>query len=335
MTAKKASVIRARKMHGDDLPNRERRAKAEAAKQKGTWTMSALWQEYKRAKPDLKDNGSFESIFNKYIDPNFGDKLPKNIPALDIDRLKRRKLKDKSPQTVAHVLELLRRICNFGSKRGLCQGLTFTVEMPKVHNQKTETLTPEQFSNLNDTIDDHIKYQTLIPAAYMMKLALLTGMRRSEMFRLEWSDIDRHQRTITIKNSKGGGDPVIPLSSHAAKLLDRVEKDRNGSPYIFSGRNGGQLVDIKKQVNRIKTEAGLPTDFRGLHGLRHLYSSMLVSNGVSLDVVSRLLTHKGRTVTHRYAHFEDGVLRHAAERAGQLLEHAKSQVDPISLEGLS
>lgn len=332
MTARKASVIRARKMHGDDLPNRERRAKAEAAKLKRSWTVSALWQEYKRAKPGLKDNGSFESIFNKYIAPHFGEKMPKDILALDIDRLKRRQLKDKSPQTVAHVLELLRRLCNFGSKRGLCQGLTFTIEMPRVHNQKTETLTPAQFSRLIEAIDDHIKNQTLLPGVYMMRFALLTGMRRSEMFRLEWSDIDRHQKTITIRNSKGGGDPVIPLSSHAAKLLDWMKKDDNSSPYVFSGRSGGKLVDIKKQVNRIKAEAGLPADFRGLHGLRHVYASMLVSNGVSLDVVSRLLTHKGRTVTHRYAHFEDGVLRQASELAGELLEQVRNQAKIVQFD---
>lgn len=53
-----------------------------------------------------------------------------------------------------------------------------------------------------------------------------------------------------------------------------------------------------------------------------MFASGLVSHGVSLDIISRLLTHKGQTVTHRYAHFRDDVLREAAELAGRLVEEA-------------
>lgn len=324
MTPAKASHIRAKKMHGEQLPNRERRA--QAAKTKRTWTIAALWQEYRSANPDLKDNGSISSIYDKYIGPQFGDKKPKDIPALDIDRLKRRELKGKSPQTVAHVLELLRRLCNFGTKRGLCPGPGFTIQLPRLSNQKTEDLSPEQLAKLLEIIDGHIECRTPYrTGSCMMKLALLTGMRRAEMFRLQWDDIDRHRKNITLREAKSGRDEVIPLSSYAGKLLETIrEADESDSPFVFPGRTGGQLSDIKRQVNQIKAEAGLPSDFRPLHGLRHVFASMLVSRGVSLDIVSRLLTHKGRTVTHRYAHIRDDALMEAAELAGSLADPAES-----------
>jgi integrase len=325
MTPAKASHIRAKRMQGDQLPNQERRAKAKAAKLRRTWTVAALWREYQRANPDRKEKG-MESLFNKYIEPHFGDKEPKDILVLDIDRLKRRDLKDKSPKTIAHVLQLLIRIINFGLKRGLCKGPGFTIQLPRVSNQKTEDLAPEQMAKLLEVIDGHIKYQSPCRrGAYMMKLALLTGMRRSEMFKLTWDAIDWHRLNITLRDAKSGRNEIIPMSSYAAKLLTEIQEQKAASSYVFPGKNGGQLTDIKRQVNRIKAEAALPDDFRPLHGLRHVFASMLVSNGVSLDVVSRLLTHKGQTVTHRYAHIRDDALREAAELAGELIEHLTCQ----------
>jgi len=320
MTAAKASHIRAKRMNGEQLPNQERRA--EAAMKKNVWTVSRLWQEYQRANPDRREKG-MESLFNKYIEPHFGNKQPKDILVLDIDRLKRRELKDKSPQTVAHVLGLLRRIINFGMKRGLCPGLGFTIQLPRVSNQKTEDLTMGEMARLLEVIDSHIEYQSPCrTGAYMMRLALYTGMRRSEMFKLTWDDIDWHRKNIYLRDAKSGRDEIIPMSSYAANLLTDIQVGKSDSPFVFPGRNGGQLVDIKKQVNQIKAESELPPDFRPLHGLRHVFASILVSNGVSLDVVSRLLTHKGRSVTHRYSHIRDDVLMEAAELAGRIVGEA-------------
>ena len=59
-------------------------------------------------------------------------------------------------------------------------------------------------------------------------------------------------------------------------------------------------MDIKKQVNRIKERAGLPSNFRALHGLRHVYASMLASSGeVDLYTLQKLLTHKSQAMTQR------------------------------------
>lgn len=324
MTPAKASHIRTRRLRGEELPNRERRAKAKAAKLKRTWTVSGLWQEYKTANPDLKSLASYESLYRLYVAPAFGDKEPREISPIEIDRLKRR-MKGKSPKTIASALELLRRIINFGIKRRLCNGPGFVIQLPRVRNEKTEDLTPEQLARLLEVIDGSITCRTSFRcAAYMMRLALLTAMRRGEMFKLKWDDIDWHRGNITLRDAKSGQDEIIPMSTIAAKLFETIrDVEKSHSPFVFPGKYGGQLTDVKRQVNRIKAEAGLPADFRPLHGIRHVYASGLISNGVSKDVVGRLMTHKGRaSVTDRYAHIRDDALREAAELAGQLVEEA-------------
>ena len=48
--------------------------------------------------------------------------------------------------------------------------------------------------------------------AKIMKMALYTGMRKGEIFNLEWTDIDFINRLITIRNPKSGRDEHIPFN---------------------------------------------------------------------------------------------------------------------------
>jgi integrase len=76
-------------------------------------------------------------------------------------------------------------------------------------------------------------------------------------------------------------------------------------------------------VNRIKEEAELPEDFRALHGLRHVYASMLASSGeVGMYTLQKLLTHKDPKMTQRYAHLRDEALKQASNLAGSLIQKA-------------
>ena len=69
----------------------------------------------------------------------FGAKEPKAIAQMDVHRLRISLSKTLQPQTVKHVLRLLARIINFGVKKGLCPGLGFKIEFPKVNNLEQRT----------------------------------------------------------------------------------------------------------------------------------------------------------------------------------------------------
>ena len=222
--------------------------------------------------------------------------------------------------TVKNVLELLRRIINFGVKKQLCDGTTFKVGLPKVNNIKTEDLSPKQLKKLIEAMDKDKNIQ----AANLMRMVLFTGMRRGELFRLKWSDIDYEKGFIHITGPKGGVDQKIPLNDAARELLKSHPRYKR-SPYVFAGRRGRQRTDIKHQVNRIKDDAGLPSDFRALHGLRHVYASMLASSGkVDLYTLQKLLTHKSPVMTQRYAHLRDEALKKASDVAAGIIEQAST-----------
>jgi integrase len=324
MTSSRAAQVRTNRIQGKELSNKERREAEKAAKEAegNRWTIVRLWAEYKNNNPKLKGIVSDQNRFKNHIKPKFGDKEPKALIPLDIDRMRINLLKTKAPGTVKNVLELLRRIVNFGVKKQLCPGLGFTIEMPKVDNKKTEDLTPDQLAKLLKAIEKDSNTM----AANMMKLALFTGMRRGEMFKLKWRHVDFERGFINIIDPKGGPDQKIPLNDAARELLN--SHPRLKSQFVFPGRGGRQRTDIKYQVNRIKRAAGLPKDFRALHGLRHTYASMLASSGeVDLYTLQKLLTHKSPLMTQRYAHLRDDALKRASEVAGNIILDASKTKD--------
>jgi len=325
MTPARAAGMRAERIEGKRLSRKEiNQQKVDAKKAKtDLWTVNRLWKEYKKNNPGLKGIVTDENRYKNYLKPNFGEKEPKDIIPLDVDRVRLKLLKTKASGTVRNVLELLRRICNFGVKKNLCPTLPFTIEMPVGSKLQTEDLTPKQLESLLKAIEA----DSNIHAAHMMKMALYTGMRRGEMFKLKWKDINFERGFIALIDPKGGPDQKIPLNDAAREML-KVHPRYKRSPYVFPGRKGRKRTDIKHQVNRIKIAARLPKDFRALHGLRHVYASMLASSGqVDLYTLQKLLTHKSPTMTQRYAHLRDEALHKASALAGSIIEAAMANKD--------
>jgi integrase len=292
-------------------PSRKEKREAERKRV----TVDSLWAAYDKNQ-ERKDKVNDKSRYGKYIKPYFGKKEPREVLPLDIERFKREGLKGKAPATVRNVLELLRRLLNYGAKKGLCPPLPFKIDMGKLNNERTEDLTPEEVTRLLK-IARKDKHPV---AGDLMRMALFTGMRRSELLRLQWQDIDFQRGFISIKNPKSGVNATIPLNDVTRDLLQA--RKRKG-PYVFASKNGKPYVDLRKAINAIKEKAELPPDFRPVHGLRHVYASMLASSGrVEMYHLQKLLTHKSGRMTARYAHLRDSALKEASNVISELVRKA-------------
>jgi len=156
-------------------------------------------------------------------------------------------------------------------------------------------------------------------------MALFTGMRRGELFKLQWTDIDFDRGFINIRTPKGGVSQKIPLNEQAREVL---KSHPQTAANVFVRGDGNPFTDIRRRVNPIKEAAGLPSDFRTLHGLRHAFASMLASSGqVDMYTLQKLLTHKSPIMTQRYAHLRDETMRKASNLAGDIIEQAANKDD--------
>ena len=324
MTAAKANGIRADRIEGRRKSKKEQREAIKAAKLAAAdkYTLNRLWEEYEKTKTDSKALKTDKSRFDKHIKPVLGGKEPHEIIRLDVDRLRVKLSKKLKPQTVKHVLALMKRIIHFGAKRQLCRELSFPVDTIKVDNRTTEDLTADQLRSLLKAIGESIDTE----AANIMRMALFTGMRRGELFKLQWKDVDFERGFIDIRHDpKGGKSQKIPLNDEARQVL---ESHPRTAINVFVRGDGKPFTDISRRVNPIKKAAGIGAGFRTLHGLRHVYASMLASSGqVDMYTLQKLLTHKSPITTQRYAHLRDDTIRNASNLAGRIIGQAAKEKD--------
>jgi integrase len=162
------------------------------------------------------------------------------------------------------------------------------------------------------TADEEIKLRAAIQTDYpdevpAFDIALHTGMRQSEQYRLGWPCVDLARRQITIRRSKHGGIRYIPLDNTAlaAFVILRARGDGSGPVMVLaeSGHGykaGHPLKTPKEWFMACCQKAGIQ-DFTW-HCLRHTFASRLVMAGVPLRRVQELMGHKTIAMTCRYAH---------------------------------
>jgi integrase len=348
MTPAKAAIVRADYIEGRRLPKRDQKAQEEtkrreeevrqmeeAARQQAEENrpvLSRLWSEFRTAKADIKSLNSEEGRWNLHIAPFIAHKEPCELLTLDIDRINRSMIdKGLSKQTRKHCLVLIKRIIAYAVDMGRIKfpySPTFKINLKKqigkVNNETTEDLDPEQLQRLLKAIQEAPAQDR--QGADCMRLALCTGMRKSEIYKLRWDEVSFDRGNIRITAPKGGEDVTIPLNSSARAILEGIPR-QSESPWIFPGRDPKTHVScLKRQINRIRRAAQLPEGFRPMHGLRHAYACSLISSGkVDIPTLQKLLTHKSPEMTLRYAKVRDERLSNAAGVMDEIL--CKTQGD--------
>ena len=335
MTAAKAASIRGVRMEGKEASNEEKRAAVRAAKveEESRYSFNKLWTLFEDAKNTNRTIKDDRIRFNLHIAPALGTKSIPELTIHDIDKLRAKLEKSgKSPQTVKHILTLIKRLLNFALRKGYVESIPgiLHITMPTVDNKVTENLTPEQAQKLLQALDEEPDQVQ----ASLVRLALFTGMRRGALLNLQWTDLDFDRGFITLRGdvAKKQKTETIPMNDQARAILNDLP--RTPSPYVFPGRYDDKpRGNITPMLKRVREKAGLPDTFRPLHGLRHSFASWLASSGqVSMYELQKLLTHSSPQMTQRYAHLHDDALRKASDVAGalfsQVMERDEAPVEP-------
>ncbi|MBX9786395.1 MAG: site-specific integrase [Alphaproteobacteria bacterium] len=161
--------------------------------------------------------------------------------------------------------------------------------------------------------------------ANAIRLLVLMGSRKTEVLSAKWDQIDLKRGTWTKRahSTKQRKMEYLPVSSPVLEILTKM-KTHADSPFLFPGKVPDQpLKDPKKAWNTIRNQAGAPDVH--IHDLRHTFASHLVSSGVSLSIVGKLLGHTQASTTQRYAHLAVAPLREAAELFGSKVKELASQ----------
>jgi integrase len=203
----------------------------------------------------------------------------------------------------------------------------------RYHEERRERwLSDDELRRLLEALSDHPNQR----AANAVRFQLLTGARIGEVLASRWSDIDM-ERGVWIKPShhtKQKRTEHLPLSAPALALISKMREQAGiTQQFLFPGNTPDKpLLGIKKFWRGVTEQVRLK-DYR-LHDNRHTHASHLVSSGLSLEIVGRLLGHTSPMTTKRYAHLADDPLRAATERFGSkmdaLQETREADIVPIT-----
>ena len=159
-----------------------------------------------------------------------------------------------------------------------------------------------------------------------LTLALETGMRRGELYSLEWDRVDLERRQLLLLKTKNGTARVVILTTAAVTALEELRERRSQSSLrVCLTRYGEPMLSPRAWFELVMQEAvkknPLVKDVTW-HIFRHTYISRLVMAGVDLRTVQELAGHKDIKMTVRYAHLAPA---HKLAAVDRLAEYRQEQ----------
>jgi len=152
----------------------------------------------------------------------------------------------------------------------------------------------------------------------VISLLYYTGIRKSELLNLNWTDINLSKSTLIIRRGKGGKDRLIPLHREVARLLDKYLDERLPlkTEALIIGEQGKRMCkgSFRGLLKMYLTLSGLKRKGYSAHTFRHSFATHLVEAGVDLFKVQKLLGHASLDTTKIYINFNSSQMARAIDR---------------------
>ena len=266
------------------------------------------------------------SRINKYrieahLLPYFGHIPLSQITTQMVDNYKSKRVKeDASSNTINRELANLSHMLKMAVRWGYI-GVNVVADVQKmiVHEKTPRFLSQEEIQRLLQSAKNSYAYPIIVTAIH-------TGMRKSELLNLKWSDIDFDQLVVVIqakkdwhtKNYRIRTLQLTPALYNALKEHRKLQVELGVQcEYVFTYKGVRIKNGIDATLRKIVKKAGLENVT--LHTLRHTFASQLVMAGVPLRDVQELMGHRSFETTLRYAHLSE--------------DHVKKQVLKLPFAG--
>jgi site-specific recombinase XerD len=204
--------------------------------------------------------------------------------------------KKLSPATVSQYVSALRFLLVKTLRRHF---MAEHIPFPKSPRRLPVVLSVEEVARLIDGARN-LYYRTLLMTLYS------TAVRRSELCRLQVSDIDSQRMMIRIHQGKGRRDREVPLSPKLLETLRLYWRWRKPTTYLFPGR--GKRADLPISTNMVWLACRQAAQQAGIrkrlspHSLRHSCATHLLDAGADLRTIQVWLGHSRLEHTLVYLH---------------------------------
>jgi site-specific recombinase XerD len=198
------------------------------------------------------------------------------------------------------------------------------IELGKVNRAQVESLSKRDVVKLRDEVDT--SSETGMRDLAIIDLLLASGLRVSELSKLNREDIDSDTREFTVRG-KGNKDRLVFVTKNCMNTISNYLSARSDnlqplfiqySRFSEASRDGDYRRLTPRSIQRLLAKygkhAGIKTNVSP-HKLRHTYATRLLTNGADIRSVQMLLGHSDISTTQIYTHLTDKELRSAYEAA--------------------
>ena len=228
----------------------------------------------------------------------FKGKLITKISAYDLETYKNRRRDQVTPATANRELSCIKHMYNKAVEWGYLRDNNLRhVKKFREPPKRMRYLTKKEINHLLCHCAGHVR-----PIVVM---ALNTGMRKGELLRLRWQNVDLKNRLVFVPNSKNHESRTIPINDMLFEELKELGQ-QHPNQYVFSHSDGKPYRDIKDGFSAALKRANID-NFR-FHDLRSTYGVYLAMNGTPLLVIQRLMGHKTISVTADYCKFSNEMM---------------------------
>ncbi|MBL6768690.1 MAG: site-specific integrase [Alphaproteobacteria bacterium] len=206
--------------------------------------------------------------------------------------LRDERLKQVKHGTVHAQFMLLKRVfrtATFKWGYGIPKNPIEQLQLPPTHKSRKRRLVGNEKERLLYAACS----QKNIYIAYIIEFAIETGMRRSEILKLRWHDIDFTNGFAFLYDTKNGEDRKVPLTKRCMKLLQKVPQSHEKVFPITANC-------LRLAWGRARAKAEIK-DLR-FHDLRHEAVSRFFEMGMSVPEVALISGHKDVRQLLRYTH---------------------------------
>jgi len=152
-----------------------------------------------------------------------------------------------------------------------------------------------------------------------------TGMRRGEIFNLQWIDVDWKNRRLTVRDRKNNTTMIIPINDYVYRMLARIHNTTT-SAYVFPGLDGKRRYTLRTGFEAACRRAEI-TNLH-FHDLRHTFGTDLVNSGADISIVKQLMGHKSIVSTMRYVHPTEERMRKVLENRDKIFRDDTNLTQP-------
>ncbi len=198
------------------------------------------------------------------------------------------------PATLNRYISLVKRMMNVAIEEGYLEDNPVKIKkFSEEDREKTRVISEEEEATILKNSYPQLRSFLII--------ALNTGMRAGEIYRLTWKQADLPDRMITVEKTKSGRVRQIPINEGLFQELVRIRNRNTQSEYLFyNPRTGRPITSMKKAFAGALKRSGL-SGIR-IHDYRHSAASRWIRSGVDIQTVKELLGHADITTTMRYVH---------------------------------